>query len=345
VTDDQGCQSVACFTIAGGHLDVTASTQDAGGCESATGSATLTVNGGAGPHTFTWSTGDVTAVPFLNNLVPGVYSVTVTQQGNPDCQGVAVFAIGVTNGSNFTITSTSTDVTCAGDGDGSIDITVTGGAAPYTILWADGPTTEDRNGLQAGVYVVQITDNEGCSTFHAATVTEPEPMVATVITEGACEGEPTGSIKVTVTGGRNPVIDWSPSVPVNGLLPLGSVWSFTITDDGGCQISGADTIAKGPDCGEEDVLIPQVLTPDGNGLMDEWNILNIEEYPNNQVKIFNRWGDLVYEAEGYANDWYGTYMDTGRPLPDGTYYWIVWLNDDEDRQFQGFLVIHRNPGN
>ena len=55
--------------------------------------------------------------------------------------------------------------------------------------------------------------------------------------------------------------------------------------------------------------------------------------------IFNRWGDKVFEKESYQNDWEGTY--DSRPLPPGTYFYIVQLNKEEEEALKGYLSIVR----
>lgn len=64
-----------------------------------------------------------------------------------------------------------------------------------------------------------------------------------------------------------------------------------------------------------------ILTPNGDGINDRWIIQNLNLYPRNEVKIFDRAGRVVYTANNYANDWDGTYE--GKPLTHGTYFYIV----------------------
>ncbi|MET0571213.1 MAG: gliding motility-associated C-terminal domain-containing protein, partial [Pedobacter agri] len=67
--------------------------------------------------------------------------------------------------------------------------------------------------------------------------------------------------------------------------------------------------------------IMNVLTPNGDGKNDTWIVENIDMYPNNLVKVFDRAGKSVFEMKAYNNNWDGTYK--GRVLPEGSYYYII----------------------
>jgi gliding motility-associated-like protein len=88
-----------------------------------------------------------------------------------------------------------------------------------------------------------------------------------------------------------------------------------------------------PDSSE--IFVPEVFTPNGDGINDVLVINGIEKFPNAQLKIFNRWGNLVYESNGvYKNDWNGTntygVRIGGDKLPVGTYFYILEPNDPKN---------------
>ncbi|GIV31517.1 MAG: hypothetical protein KatS3mg029_0868 [Saprospiraceae bacterium] len=87
-------------------------------------------------------------------------------------------------------------------------------------------------------------------------------------------------------------------------------------------------------------VIVNVFTPNEDGINDAFVIscLELEDYPNNHLIVFNEWGDKVFEAQPYKNDWKGHY--NGSDLPDGTYYYIFQLDKDSPVQ-KGFVMIHR----
>jgi len=82
------------------------------------------------------------------------------------------------------------------------------------------------------------------------------------------------------------------------------------------------------ECSDE-LEIPNVFTPNGDGTNDVWNLNGIDEYPDAIVQVFNRWGDVVFESSvGYTDPWDGTY--NGTDVPVATYYYIIKLSSSEE---------------
>ncbi len=107
-----------------------------------------------------------------------------------------------------------------------------------------------------------------------------------------------------------------------------------------CTPTGCDTatVIICIDC--VDIVIFTAVSANGDGVNDVFYIANIEEYPNSELKIFNRWGNLVYETVNYKNTWDGTW-NGNRDLPDGTYYYLLELKDEANRVFQGYFELYR----
>jgi hypothetical protein len=103
-------------------------------------------------------------------LAVGSYTVTVADANG--CTSVISTTIGADT-SNISVSFVSTDVTTNGGNDGTINITVSGGTAPFSYLWSNAATTEDLNGLTAGNYTVTITDGNGCTAIQTITVSAP----------------------------------------------------------------------------------------------------------------------------------------------------------------------------
>lgn len=94
------------------------------------------------------------------------------------------------------------------------------------------------------------------------------------------------------------------------------------------------------------LFIPQGFSPNGDGINDFFNIVAIEQYPNSEVIIFNRWGDEVWRSGdgGYKNDAASGFVGNnkkGNPLTDGTYYYVVKFNSGNLENQSGFIELHR----
>ncbi|MEQ9426496.1 MAG: Ig-like domain-containing protein [Cyclobacteriaceae bacterium] len=97
-----------------------------------------------------------------------------------------------------------------------------------------------------------------------------------------------------------------------------------------------------------EALVPDVFTPNGDGQNDHWIIPGIENYPNNKIQVFNRWGNIVYETKGYDNSsnvWFSQTNSTliigGNQVPDGTYFYLIDLKEEGHEPFSGFVVVSR----
>ncbi len=90
---------------------------------------------------------------------------------------------------------------------------------------------------------------------------------------------------------------------------------------------------------EDDKLFSSgVLTPGSGGLEDTWKIINIAQYPTNRVSVFDKNGQEVFSTTNYKNNWRGTFKNSANPLPAGSYYYVIDLNNGQD-QIKGWLYI------
>lgn len=103
-----------------------------------------------------------------------------------------------------------------------------------------------------------------------------------------------------------------------------TTYTVQITDINGCVDSTTAIITVLPDL--TDLIVPNLFTPNGDGFNDMWIVQNLDAYTANEVTVFNIYGQVVYESAPYLNDWDGSYAG-GNILPDGTYFYIIRLND------------------
>ncbi|MGB5943846.1 MAG: T9SS type A sorting domain-containing protein [Leeuwenhoekiella sp.] len=205
------------------------------------GTVDLTVSGGTAPYTFDWS--NTATTEDLTGLKAGKYSVTVT-----DANGCTVnVSVDVLEPAMLTASATATNVFCNGGSDGTVDLTVSGGVAPYIFSWNNTATTEDMVGLKAGTYKVLVTDANGCTTTQSVEVLQPTELVASAIkTNVICNGGNNGSIDLTVTGGTAPYsYAWNNSATTEDMTGLSAaIYRVTVTDANGCTVSRSVNIAE-----------------------------------------------------------------------------------------------------
>ncbi len=92
--------------------------------------------------------------------------------------------------------------------------------------------------------------------------------------------------------------------------------------------------------GGNDILVYNGFSPNGDGVNDVFRVRNIEQYPKNEIKIYNRWGKQVFATKGYNNNWIADYR--GQRLPDGSYFYFLNVEvNGEMKEYKGFVEVRR----
>lgn len=340
ITDSLGCVVLDSFAVTEpDELTYTLTPTNVTCPEGKDGAIATQVIGGTPPYDFRWSTG--AASPNLSQLAAGNYSLTLTD--NKQC--TLADTITITAPEPFTITADTSNLTCFDSEDGRISLSVSGGNGNYQYEWNDGATGPVIDQAASGLYNVTITDKEGCQTTAAYVLTAPEPItVGAQVIDVSCAGNEDGSISVSAAGGAGGyTYDWSTGSmdPVITALATGQ-YTITVTDRTGCTASKDFTIdvIDDPRGCLKSIKIFELFTPNGDGINDTWVIEGLQNYPDNSIQIFNRWGQQVYEVSPYNNDWQGTTTD-GKSLPQGTYYYILTLYTTEAIQLAGDITFMR----
>jgi hypothetical protein len=203
----------------------------------------LTSTGGTGPYTYNWVGGNTTQDRF--NLTAGSYSVTILDANN--CSS-SVTATVTQPTSPVSGSASTTNVSCFGANNGIIDLTPTGGTAPYSFNWSGGITTEDRFNLSPGGYFVTITDINNCSGSINVFIGEPSSALSgtTIVTNIVCAGQANGAIDLMPAGGTAPYIyNWGSGISSEDLLNIAAgSYTVNITDANGCSTQVSATVTE-----------------------------------------------------------------------------------------------------
>lgn len=325
VTNAAGCTSTATTTVV---IDAAPSVNAYGNSPLCEG-ATLNLNS-LGGGTYSWSgPGGFTSslqnpvISNVNTAHAGNYTVMITS-GN-GCTASQTIAI-VINAAPAA-TCNNNNPSCPGDPlmlfSSGGDSYVWTGPGGYTST-LQNPVVLNPSPLNSGTYSVTVTTSEGCSASGQTLVVYPDPILITGLT-GTDELTHTGYINISVSGGQVPYdFAWSNGAVTEDITGIfAGDYIVIITDAGGCNATDTFTI-------DIPLIIPNVITPNGDGKNDDFEIVNIGAYEKVTVEIFNRWGTRLFVFSGSGVE----YADPskrwkGDNLPMGSYLYVVNINDEE----------------
>lgn len=312
------------------------------------GSITVFPMGGAGGYNYRWSNGQVQET--ATGLVAGDYTVTVTDQNGCQTEGTITVSeppqlfIDVTNIIN---------VLCFNESTGSISVLGSGGTGPYEYSIDGGAFQTDTTfiGLSAGNYLFTVLDAMGCMASIEATVTQPEELI---VDAGPDQVINLGfSTKVQAVSNEFPVdFIWadtfglscftcnsSTAMPVNT-----TTYTVTATNENGCTATDEVVIRV---VKNYPVYIPNAISPNGDGLNDGFTAY--AGPAANQIKVlkvFDRWGELVYEAEAFPHSqeplgWDGYFK--GQLVNAGVFVYFIEMEfiDGEVILYKGDVTVMR----
>lgn len=318
---------VSCFNTADGIVRATAS--------------------GSSSYVYEWiRSSDNTLVgsgPVLTGAPAGTYQLHLS--GAEGCLIVQEFSLDAPD--TLRIIPAIKGVSCTGGKDGSILVNTIGGIPGfgYNYEWSNGEFGNRIGLLGSGTYTVTVIDANGCEIEQAFALPDPAPIEVEFAVEPATDGC-NGAIRAMVASGADPIsYNWlNIDRPINESMAINLCpgdYFLQVTDANGCRSSVVSVVVDDRrfPCLEERV----VITPNGDGANDQFIIFCIGDFPDNQLQIFNRWGQLVFRAENYNNTWEGTTQD-GKLLPEGPYYYVLEFTDPEGKPVQqkGSLTILRD---
>ena len=286
-----------------------------------TGGIEVAVSGGTGALTLYQGTiSDSTSVVVSNlvNLCADTYVLYLSDE--EQCLDSTTVTIEEPDPLLFDITIQN--VTCTGMNDGVAIIGTVGGSGE--TAWEFVGEDVDVLNLFEGEYSVAAADTAGCtadSTFTVAADIVTDMVVEIFTSPVTCWQTSDGTATAAVTGGQQPIqYEWSDAGGQTTATAIGlseDVYSVTVTDDIGCTLGFLATVEPTEDC----LFIADALTPNADGINDRWVVGGLEFFPQSEVEVFNRWGQLVFRSKPGTTWWDGTF--NGALLPASDYYYVI----------------------
>lgn len=294
-------------------------------CEGTT--LSLTANGGSiyqwqGPNNYNSSASPAT----INNVTiaaAGKYFVMATLNG---CSQKDSLVVSVKPKPNA---NAGADVgICEGN---SVTLNASGGNIfswqPSTGLSATNISNPVASPVDSTAYIVTVTDSiSNCSANDTVLVNVfQKPTASAGADKTIIEGDKAILNGSATGGGIN--YYWTPDVfmnNANSLQPVVSpprdtTYTLHVESTAGCGIATDDVFVKV----FKKVIVPNAFSPNKDGINDTWQLLAIDAYPDAEINVFNRYGQVVFTSHGYNKPWDGTYNN--KLLPVGTYYYVINL--------------------
>ncbi|MEZ5045613.1 MAG: gliding motility-associated C-terminal domain-containing protein [Chitinophagaceae bacterium] len=274
-----------------------------------------------GAVSYTWTGGVVNGVPFVPNATT-TYTVTGTDANG--CTATSAVTVNVVSNVQVSV-SNSQPLLCAGDSS----LLVASGAIDYTWSPPIGLNVTNSNSVWANpntptTYTVLGTDANGCtgSTSTYVDVVQSINVEAFKNRDVECNNH---SIVLTATGAQN--YTWTPanilSTPNSGSTnaTVNQTTTFYVTGTLGTCIDMDSITVYSYNNDESSIFIPNAFSPNGDGKNDCLKIINAANFLKYYFAIYNRWGELVFEADNPTSCWDGTFRS--KPSMQDTYYYYL----------------------
>ena len=296
-----------------------------------TGAISYSSNGGVGNYSYELLSNGTSGVAsgILTNLCGGADTLVVLD-GN-GCVFQLPFELNYPD--SLQIQSSIVEPTCYEYVDGNANLLFSGGTGSLLIDIANGNfeilpqsvVEYQLANLGVGTISIHVEDDAGCSIDEVISVESVFPSnlnFNTTSTEESCFNNLDGTAEALLQGGNGPFsFLWNDLQAQQTALATGLVgnrnYRVEVTDVNNCIYKRTVFVPLKDGC----IFIANAITPNGDGSNDTWVIGGLDGYADAYVQVVNRYGQVVFESNGYANPWRGTLNN--EPLPPADYYYVV----------------------
>ncbi|MFN8310368.1 MAG: gliding motility-associated C-terminal domain-containing protein [Chitinophagales bacterium] len=350
VSDSKGCQKTSSVTLNNPPaVGATSEVQEISCFNTNDGKITVHPAGGTPPYTFGWTPPGTDSIQ--QNLTGGSYVVVITD--SKGCDTTLNFTLNTPT--PISITAAKADsVSCPKSADGAISMLVSGGTPgalgyEYSINSGNWQPTGNFANLGAGTYDVKARDSKGCSIDTMLTVGKPQELVLSILPQDTTIKMGNSLQLTTLTSG----------------YPLSGIRSFSWLPSGGLSCADCpDPIASpyhkqtytliafyGADCSDTTkvtidvennlpIYIPNAFSPNGDGNNDVFQIYG-EGIKTVSMRIFNRWGEKIFDSANQWVGWDGMYRGVQQPPMVYTFTIQIEYLDGKKIQKDGSVTLVR----
>jgi gliding motility-associated-like protein len=279
-----------------------------------------------------------------------LYVMKATKNGCYDVKELRL----VIEACDFELQADITHVKCFGDETGSIDLSLTSADdLNFEYSWSNGETGSYIENLPAGTYAVTVKPDNSChEIYREFTIVEPEELQLTIKTVKVSKaGNKDGKATALVEGGMPDYLyqwdDVARQQTATAILLEKGKYTVVVSDENGCEVTGTALV-------DENLLVPDGFSPNGDGINEKFVIAGMGEYPDAYLEVVNRWGQIVFKRRSYGNEsrwgaedawWDGrsnSKLGMGNGiLPAGTYIYFLKLSPESSKVIKGTIFINR----
>lgn len=361
VTTANGCIGVTTQNVTVNPLPtVSASSTDILCAGQTNGTATASASGGTAPYSFQWNDPFQSSTQTISSLSQGSYNITIT-----DDSGCAVdTTVDVSQPLPINVQLIAMEDTC-GLGNGAIQAVMIGGTAPYEYAWSsisdssalfsEGFTPSGWNTmLVPGEYSVVVTDAGGCTASAETevglisppvadftTISKPKELIDPII---LFDNESSNAVSYEwhfgdnqISYEENPVYEYEEGGVYLVMLIAYNDPIYGCTDTTFRYVNVDPFVT---------FYVPNAFTPDDDGTNDTWGPLGENfEHESYNLKIFDRWGQLIWQTDNPTKFWDGTNMNSTEPVKQGMYVYqfvVKHFNTFEPKILKGTVTLYRH---